>query len=135
MLEEDWHEGSSQGGAGVVEEAWHEGSCQDGAALLEGLLGAGSKDSGLKTVGQQNLARRRHRSPHPPHQFVGRFNYNTATVFYLNSAINLILSSLLFNDTFLVIKSLLKGPLVDQLHLICGSYPGQVRRLNQILES
>ena len=60
-----------------------------------------------------------------PYQFVGLFNNSIATVCYLHSAIKLILSSLLFNDTFFVIKS--KGPLLNQLHLMCGSYPGQVR--------
>ena len=95
--------------------------------LQEGLLRAGRGDSGLKTVAQQNLAGRRHQSHQPPYQFVGRYNNDTATLCYLNGAINLLTSSVLFNDTLFVIKS--GGPLINQLHLICGSYPGQVRQL------
>ena len=115
--------GGGQAAAGV-----QEGSGQAGGAVVqEGLLRAGRGDSGLKTVAQQNLAGRRHRSHQPPYQFVGRYNNDTATVCYLNGAINVLTSSLLFNDTFFVIKS--GGPLINQLHLICGSYPGQVRQL------
>ena len=36
--------------------------------------------------------------------------------------VNLLLSSLQLNDIFSTIKSL--GPLINQLHLICRSYPG-----------
>ena len=119
--------GGRQAAAGV-QEGLQEGSGQAGGAVVqEGLLRAGRGDSGLKTVAQQNLAGRRHRSHQPPYQFVGRYNNDTATVCYLNGAINVLTSSLLFNDTFFVIKS--GGPLINQLHLICGSYPGQVRQL------
>ena len=45
-------------------------------------------------------------------------------------AVNLLFSSLQFNDIFSTIKS--RGPLINQLHLICGSYPGQVRDLDAV---
>ena len=70
--------------------------------MLEGLLRAGRGDSGLKTITQENLAGRRHQQPY---QFVGRYNKDTATVCYLNRAINVLTYSLLFNDIIFVIKS------------------------------
>ena len=128
VLGEAGRELSGGQAAARVQEGLQEGNGQAaGAVVQEGLLMAGIGDSGLKTVAQQNLAGRRHQSHQPPYQFVGRYNNDIATVCYLNGAINLLTSSVLFNDTFFVIKS--GGPLINQLHLICGSYPGQVRQL------
>ena len=79
---------------------------------------------GMEEAGREEGGRR-HQSHQLPYKFEGSFNNDTVTVCYLNSAINFLLSSLLFNDIFFVIKS--RRPLINQLHLIRGgSYPGQV---------
>ena len=144
LIEDTWQEGNSQAGDGLVDRSWQEGrdkrvdglleqgqqevSGHGGAMVLQ--RGPGDEYGGLKTVAQQNLAVRRLRSHEPPYQFVGPFSNDTATVCYLNSAVNLIFSSLQFNDFFFTIKS--QGPLINQLHLICGSHPGQVRDLDAV---
>ena len=108
-----------------------EGRSQGGAAGM----GAGRGVGGLKAACQQKQAVRRHlfdQGSLPPYQLICRL-LNTGAACYLNSAINLMFSSLQFNDTFSVIK--LRGPLTNQLYLLCDSYPGQVRQLYLYLES
>ena len=112
-----------------------EGRSQGGAAVMEGSLGAGRGVGGLKAACQQKQSARRHlfdQGSLPPYQLICRL-LNTGAACYLNSAINLLFSSLQFNDTFSVIKS--RGPLTNQLYVLCDSYPGQVRQLYLYLES
>ena len=52
---------------------------------------------------------------------------------YLNSAINVLFSTILVDDTFYILK--LRGPLTNQIKPLCGSYPSQVRRLYLIPEA
>ena len=119
--------------AGVMKEDCQEGTSQGGAIFPEMLLGARSEEGSFKSVGQQDLAEKRHlymEGGLPPYQFVGRFNNDTMTQCYLNSAVNLLFSSILANDSFTFLES--RGPLISQLQLICGSYPGQVQDLGRL---
>ena len=123
-------EAGMEGGGGQAAGV-QEGRSQGGAAGM----GAGRGVGGLKAACQQKQAVRRHlfdQGSLPPYQLICRL-LNTGAACYLNSAINLLFSSLQFNDTFSVIKS--RGPLTNQLYLLCDSYPGQVRQLYLYLES
>ena len=144
LIQDAWQEGNSHAVDGVVERGWHEGrdkrldglveqgrrevSGRGGATVLQ--RGPGGEDGGLKTVAQQNLAVRRLRSHKPPYQFVGPFSNDSATVCYLNAAVNILFTSLQFNDIFFTIKS--RGALINQLHLVCCSHPGKVRDLDTV---